>query len=179
MFINIFSLLSLIHSNFMSKLFNSNVPNVHKYIFRIAKESMEIQCHIVICLLKVFPKSHRQNSRKPSVCYLFLANLDLQLTIGCFRNCKTLGFKICFIAKTQFRKYFQKWNFSSYHQDCGRAAPKGWEPDLLRPRFNDQAEVHGGEHSGGAAGVHHLEEGQQDAQLWHGERRHQVSCSCF
>ena len=36
----------------------------------------------------------------------------------------------------------------------------------------------GGEHRGGAAGVHHLEEGQQDAQLWHGERRHQVSCSC-
>ena len=55
--------------------------------------------------------------------------------------------------------------FSSYHQDSGRAAPEGGEPDLLRPGLHHQAEVHGGEHRGGAAGVHHLEEGQQDAQL--------------
>ena len=35
---------------------------------------------------------------------------------------------------------------SSYHQDSGRAAPEGGEPDLLRPGLHHQAEVHGGEH---------------------------------
>ena len=36
--------------------------------------------------------------------------------------------------------------FSSYHQDSGREAPEGGEPDLLRPGLHHQAEVHGGEH---------------------------------
>ena len=71
------------------------------------------------------------------------------------------------------KKYFA---FSSYHQDCRRASSEGWEPDLLRPRLHHQAQVHGGEHRGGAARVHHLEEGEQDAQLWHWEGRHQVDC---
>ena len=35
--------------------------------------------------------------------------------------------------------------FSSYHQDSGREAPEGGEPDLLRPGLHHQAEVHGGE----------------------------------
>ena len=69
------------------------------------------------------------------------------------------------------KKYFA---FSSYHQDCRRASSEGWEPDLLRPRLHHQAQVHGGEHRGGAARVHHLEEGEQDAQLRHWEGRHQV-----
>ena len=47
--------------------------------------------------------------------------------------------------------------FSSYHQDSGRAAPEGGEPDLLRPGLHHQAEVHGGEHH-----HHHLHHDHHD-----------------
>ena len=64
---------------------------------------------------------------------------------------------------------------SAKNQDCGRASPGGGGQDLLRQGLHHQAEVRGGEHRGGAARVHHLEEGEQDAQLRHREGRHQVN----
>ena len=66
---------------------------------------------------------------------------------------------------------------SAKNQDCGRASPGGGGPDLLRQGLHHQAEVRGGEHRGGAARVHHLEEGEQDAQLRHREGRHQVTAA--
>ena len=66
---------------------------------------------------------------------------------------------------------------SAKNQDCGRASPGGGGQDLLRQGLHHQAQVRGGEHRGGAARVHHLEEGEQDAQLRHREGGHQVN-SC-
>ena len=66
---------------------------------------------------------------------------------------------------------------SAKNKDCGRASPGGGGPDLLRQGLHHQAEVRGGEHRGGAARVHHLEEGEQDAQLRHREGRHQVTAA--
>ena len=69
---------------------------------------------------------------------------------------------------------------SAKNQDCGRASPGGGGQDLLRQGLHHQAQVRGGEHRGGAARVHHLEEGEQDAQLRHREGRHQVkSCTAL
>ena len=59
------------------------------------------------------------------------------------------------------------WNniFSAKNKNRGRAAPGGGGPHFLRQGLHHQAQVHGGEHRGRAARVHHLEEGGQDAQL--------------
>lgn len=64
--------------------------------------------------------------------------------------------------------------YSAKNKNRGRASPGGGGPHLLRQGLHHQAQVHGGEHRGGAARVHHLEKGGQDAQLRHGTRRHQV-----
>ena len=63
---------------------------------------------------------------------------------------------------------------SAKNKNRGRASPGGGGPDLLRQGLHHQAQVHGGEHRGGAARVHYLEEGGQDAQLRHRARWHQV-----
>ena len=64
--------------------------------------------------------------------------------------------------------------FSAKNKNRGRASPGGGGPYLLRQGLHHQAQVHGGEHRGRAAWVHHLEEGGQDAQLRHRARWHQV-----
>ena len=71
-------------------------------------------------------------------------------------------------------KVYIKSCFSAWNQDNGWKELNGEGSDYLRGRIHHRAQVCGDQPGGRAAGVHHLEEGGQDAQLRPGEGRDQV-----